>query len=327
MKTYQVLRYKYRILALLLLVVLAGIAFYPGSEPRPIRYVDRQSGEIWVEKVAGENWLAWLYHNPVGQFSLHTMVKRKFISTWYGNRMDAPGSADKVGPFVEEYGIDLDIAQKKTFTSFNDFFTRELVPGARPIDPDTNAIVSPADCKVLAYRDIGNTDFLVKGYRFNVASFLQDTALAKKYEYGSLLIARLCPADYHRFHFPVSGEVGGPVQIAGDYYSVNPIALREIVEILCMNKREYVTIETNGFGEVVMAEVGATMVGSIIQTYTGNTALKGDEKGYFKFGGSTVVLLFEPGKVQIDEDLLQNSAAQLETEVRIGERIARGVLE
>ena len=318
------MRSKKTILWISVLLLLAGITLYPTPEIQPIQYIDRQTGEVMVEKVAGQKWLAWLYHNPAGQLSLHALVKRKLISTWYGNRMDSPGSADKIGPFVEEYGIDLDIAKKDTFSSFNDFFTRELKLGARPINADTNVVVSPADCKILAYEDIGNMDFLVKGYRFDVAAFLQDTVLAKKYENGSLLLARLCPADYHRFHFPVSGRVSEPVRIEGDLYSVNPIALREIVEVFCLNKREYVTIATAEFGDVIMAEVGATMVGSIVQTYAGNTAVKGMKKGFFKFGGSTVILLFEKGKVQIDEDLLRNTERQLETEVKVGERVAVG---
>lgn len=321
------MRFRKKIIWIAILVILAGIAFYPAPDIEPVRYVDRTTGEVEVEKIAGEKWLAWLYHNPVGQLSLRTMVKRKFISTWYGKRMDDPGSADKIGPFVLEYGIDLGISQKKTFSSFNDFFTRKLLPAARKINPDTNVVTSPADCKMVAYDDIGDMDFMVKGYSFDVASFLQDTALARNYANGSLLIARLCPADYHRFHFPVSGHVSSTVRIEGDYYSVNPIALRKIIEIFCLNKREYTTIATDEFGDVIMAEVGATMVGSIVQTYTGDTAVKGMEKGYFKFGGSTVILLFERGKVRIDEDLLRNTSNLLETEVRMGERVATWALD
>ncbi|MEA3444832.1 MAG: phosphatidylserine decarboxylase, partial [Bacteroidota bacterium] len=122
--------------------------------------------------------------------------------------------------------------------------------------------------------------------------------------------------------FPLTGKVSSLTKIEGGYFSVNPIALREIVEVFCLNKREYVSVSTRKFGEVIMAEVGATMVGSIIQTYKGDIAEKGKEKGYFKFGGSTLVLLFEKGKIKIDDDLLKNTRNNLETEVRMGERIA-----
>ncbi|MCK5784268.1 MAG: phosphatidylserine decarboxylase, partial [Desulfobacterales bacterium] len=289
MKT-KILQKKY--ITLLLLAIILGLAFYPSTQPEPIRYVDRQTGAIKTEKVPGENWLVWLYNNPVGEATLATLVKRKFISSFYGKMMDEPGSAKKIQPFVEEYDIDLSIAQKQEFDSFNDFFVRKLKKNARPVNNDSNVVVSPADGKLMAWSNVSNSDFIIKEYWFDVPSFLNDTTLAKKYNNGSLIVVRLAPNDYHRFHFPVSGIVSPVVKITGDYYSVNPIALHQMIEIFCLNKRQYVLITTAQFGDVVMAEVGATMVGSIVQTYKGNAAAKGEEKGYFKFGGSTVVLLF-----------------------------------
>ena len=135
------------------------------------------------------------------------------------------------------------------------------------------------------------------------------------------IIIRLAPVDYHRFHFPVSGNVSPNKKIEGDYYSVNPFALRKKAEIFWLNKREYTILSNPLFGDVIMAEVGATMVGSIVQTFKGSSVNKGEEKGYFKFGGSTVVLLFEKSKIHIDEDLLINTAKGYETTVKMGERI------
>jgi len=309
------------------LVIFIALAFYPLPENLPIKYVDRQTGEIETEKVAGEKWLVWLYNNPVGQLSLHSLVKRKFVSSYYGGMMDSPKSIDKIEPFVEEYDIDLSIAQKQEFSSFNDFFVRKLKQEARIINRDSNVIVSPADGKILAYADISNQDFIVKGYRFDLKEFLNNAALAEKYKNGSLVIVRVCPVDYHRFHFPVSGNVSPSIEIDGDYYSVNPIAVKKVIEVFCINKRAYVTISTREFGDVIMAEVGATMVGSIVQTYKENIAVKGEEKGYFKFGGSSVVLLFEKGKIRIDDDLMKNTENNLETEVKMGERIAASYLK
>ncbi|MEA3443481.1 MAG: archaetidylserine decarboxylase, partial [Bacteroidota bacterium] len=260
-----------------ILIIIVGLAFYPSSENAPIKYIDRQTGEIEIEKVAGKKWLVWLYNNPIGKLSLHSMVKRKFISSYYGGMMDSPKSIEKIEPFITEYNIDLDIAQKQEFNSFNDFFVRKLKPEARPVNMDSIIVVSPADGKILAYADIDNQDFLIKGYSFDVMEFLNDDALAQKYKNGSLIVIRLCPTDYHRFHFPVSGKVSSLTKIEGGYFSVNPIALREIVEVFCLNKREYVSVSTRKFGEVIMAEVGATMVGSIIQTYKGDIAEKGKE--------------------------------------------------
>ena len=305
----------------MLMLVIAGMAFYPLPQQSPIQYVERESGLLKTEKVAGEKWLVWLYNNPVGEASLWGLAKRKVVSSIYGDMMDRPSSAEKIGPFVEEFNIDLGIAQKQQFSTFNDFFTRKLKRDARLVDTNSNIVVSPADGKVLAYSNIINSDFIVKGYQFDVYSFLEDSALARKYHDGSLLIVRLAPNDYHRFHFPVDGSVSPIVRITGDYYSVNPIALHKMAEIFCLNKREFVVISNQQFGDVIMAEVGATMVGSIIQTYNGNKVTKGEEKGFFKFGGSTVVLLFEKGKIHIDKDLLMNTSKNLETTVKVGERI------
>ena len=322
MKT-KIFQKKYIIL--LLLAIILGLAFYPSLQPEPISYVDRQTGEIKTEKVPGKNWLVWLYNNPIGEATLATLVKSKFISSFYGKMMDKPESAKKIKPFVEEYDIDLSIAQKQKFNSFNDFFIRKLKKNARPVNSDSSVVVSPADGKLMAWSNVSNSDFIIKGYRFDVFSFLQDSLLAKKYENGSLVVVRLAPNDYHRFHFPVSGIVSPVVEIKGDYYSVNPIALHQMIEIFCLNIRQYVLITTSQFGDVVMAEVGATMVGSILQTYDGNMAVKGEEKGYFKFGGSTVVLLFEENKIRFDNDLLANTEKGLETYILMGEQIGRAV--
>jgi phosphatidylserine decarboxylase len=240
--------------------------------------------------------------------------------------MDSPSSAKKIKPFVEEFDIDMSIAQKQEFTSFNDFFIRKLKNDTRPMDTNSTVAVSPADGKILAYANIRNSDFIIKGYRFDIFSFLNNVHLAQKYIDGSLVIIRLAPMDYHRFHFPVSGRVSPVTRIDGDYYSVNPLALRKMTEIFCLNKREYTLISNPMFGDVVIAEVGATMVGSIIQTYTGNFVKKGEEKGYFKFGGSTVVLLFGKNKIRIDEDLLNNTLKGYETEIKQGERIGVSVI-
>ena len=299
------------------------LAAFPVPAQKPIKYVDRESGQVRTEKVYGEQWLNWLYHNPVGEATLWAIAKRKIVSSVYGDMMENPSSSDKIQPFIEEYGVDISIAQEQNFNSFNEFFIRKLKPQARPIIQDSLAVASPADGKVLAYENISNSDFYIKGVRFNVESFLNNTELAKKYTDGSMIVFRLAPPDYHRYHFPISGKVPeANTKIDGDYYSVNPLALREKAEIFWLNKREYGVIESPVFGNVVMVEVGATMVGSMLQSYSGTSIKKGDEKGYFKFGGSTVVLLFEKDKIQIDQDLLRNTSNSLETTIKMGEQIA-----
>ncbi|MFN8134298.1 MAG: phosphatidylserine decarboxylase [Bacteroidales bacterium] len=306
---------------LLVIAIITALALYPVTHQNPIQYVDRESGRMQTEKVAGEKWLVWLYYNPIGEATLWTLAKRKLVSSFYGNLMDRTSSAKKIQPFIEDFNIDMGIAQNQHFNNFNDFFTRKLRKEARPIDTGARIVVSPADGKILAYADISNSWFFIKGYRFDVYSFLDNPVLAQKYRDGSLLIIRLAPMDYHRFHFPVSGNISLSKKIDGDYYSVNPFALRKKAEIFCLNKREYSIIRNPLFGEVIMCEVGATMVGSIVQTFQGNKVNKGEEKGYFKFGGSTVVLLFEKDKIHIDTDLLINTSKGYETSVKMGERI------
>ena len=299
------------------------LAVFPVPSQKPIKYIDRETGQIQIENVYGEQWLNWLYHNPVGEATLWVIAKRKIVTSLYGDAMEKPSSADKIMPFVNEYKVDLSIAQQQRFKSFNDFFIRQLKPEARPIVADSLAIASPADGKILAYETVNNSDFYIKGFRFNVDSFLNDKELSKKYKNGAMIVFRLAPPDYHRYHFPVSGVTGSSnTKIDGDYYSVNPLALRKKAEIFWLNKREYGVIKSPIFGDVVMVEVGATMVGSMIQTYTGTTVKKGQEKGYFKFGGSTVVLLFEKDKIKIDSDLLTNTQKGLETTIKMGEQIA-----
>lgn len=266
-------------------------------------------------------WLYWLYNNPLGELTLNTLVKRKIVSDIYGWYMNTISSAQKIAPFIKDYNIDTSQFEMKHFNSFNAFFIRKLKPGARKIDTAQNVVISPADGKCLVYPNIDSANFLVKGTRFDIATFLMNDTLAKKYKNGSLLIFRLAPTDYHRYHFPVSGQLSPTHKISGYYYSVNPIALFKDPLIFLENKRQYQVIQSQVFGEVTMVEVGATMVGSMISTFLGNVAVKGEEEGYFQFGGSTVVLLFEKGKIRIDTDLIKNSEHHLETSVIMGEEV------
>ncbi|NPA36644.1 MAG: phosphatidylserine decarboxylase [Chlorobi bacterium] len=313
---------KRRRLVIFVLVAFLVTALWPLPDIPPVQYIDRVDGKLKTEVIEGVGMMKWLYYNPVGELTLNTLVKRKFVSEIYGRMMDKPESAEKIPGFVEKYGIDLSIAQKQKFDSFNDFFTRKLKPEARPVDTCSAVVVSPADGKIFILSNVADEDFYIKGVRFNITKFLNDSVLGEKYGDGIMAIVRLAPPDYHRYHFPVTGRITKYVKIKGDYYSVSPLALRKIAEIFCMNEREYTIISTKQFGDVAMAEVGATMVGSIIQTYKGSYAEKGAEKGYFKFGGSTVVLLFEKNEVVFDGDIIKNSAKGYETTVKAGERIA-----
>jgi phosphatidylserine decarboxylase len=292
-----------------------------------VRYKDRRDGEVKVEAIFGERPLRWVYGNPLGQLAQWLLIRRWIVSAWYGRKMDTLPSSLKIKPFIEQYGLDEgEFADPvDDYHSFNEFFFRKLKPSARPIAADS--VVFPADGRHLAFDDItGESNFFVKGQSFNLAQFLGDADLAKRYDGGSMLLSRLCPVDYHRFHFPCAGQPGTPRFINGWLYSVNPIALITRPSIFWENKRVVTAIESPALGQVQFVEIGATMVGSIRQTYTpGATVAKGDEKGYFAFGGSSVAVLFEKGRIGFDADLLKNTAGGLETYARVGERMAQAL--
>lgn len=313
--------FKKVILLIIIVFITMGALFFPWTKAQPIQYIERQSGQMKVEKVPGEYWLNWLYYHPFGQLSLEIMVKKKFLSEWYGAQMDKSSSTEKIEPFVLEYEIEMEDYVAQDYSSFNEFFYRKLKPGARNINQDSLVLVSPADGKVLAYPHIQEQDFIVKGYRFNLNSYLQNDSLAHVFKDAALYIFRLCPTDYHRYHFPASGEIVQSKNIDGDYYSVSPIALREKVELITMNKRDYSVLRTREFGDVIYSEVAATMVGSMIDTYEDQNVIKGEEKGYFKFGGSTIILILQTDSIQVDADLVQNSQNYFETEIKMGAQI------
>lgn len=293
-----------------------------------IRYIDRHTRSLCQETVPGEQWLKWLYHNPIGKLALHALVKRKALTAWYGKQMDTPKSCAKIRDFVDSLHIDMAESTRpiEDFTSFNDFFIRELKPGTRPIAPESNALASPADGKVLAFEGITGLDtFFVKGQQFSLSRFLQTPALSDTFAGGTLLIFRLAPVDYHRFHFPAAGRISATTRIDGSYYSVSPYAVKNRLQIYWENKREFSVLQTDIADDVLLCEVGATMVGGIQQTYTPESSVnKGDQKGWFTFGGSTVVMLLQQGAATIDADILANTQKGFETSVKVGEQIAVG---
>jgi phosphatidylserine decarboxylase len=293
----------------------------------PIRYFNRHTGALETEQVYGEGFLRWSYGNPLGAISLNAFVKRPFFSKWYGRRMSTPESAARVLPFISQYGLDPEdfAEQPENYRSFNEFFFRKLKPAARPIDADEDAVVFPADGRHLGFQKASEiAGVFVKGQKFDLPALLGDETLAAQYADGALVLSRLCPVDYHRFHFPTAGVPGETRWIEGPLFSVNPIALRQHLAYLWTNKRTITRLETERFGTVLCLEIGATCVGTIRQTFTpGQPVAKGAEKGYFAFGGSSTITLFEPGTIRLEADLVENSANLTELYARIGSRMGR----
>lgn len=292
-----------------------------------IRFVDRSSGKVDSEKVYMRWALSLMYGNSTGArvfafFFLPLLARLPFLSRFYGFMQRRPQSKKKVKPFIATFGVDAtEFADPvESFRSFDEFFIRKLKLEVRPIDGHADRAVLPADGRYLVCPKINRASgFYVKGQKFDLEAFLSDDALARRFHEGSMVIARLCPTDYHRFHFPVAGHASQARLIHGDLYSVNPMALRKRLSILCENKRMMTEIQTKRFGHVLMMEIGATCVGTIHQTYFPDRHVeKGEEKGYFSFGGSSIVLLFEKHRISFDEDLVRNSFNHIETKGLFG---------
>ncbi|HCN31271.1 MAG TPA: phosphatidylserine decarboxylase [Verrucomicrobiales bacterium] len=295
----------------------------------PIQFYNRLTRRIETEFVYGEAPLRFVYENPAGRLALRALVRRRLFSRWYGARMDSPASRARIAPFIEKFGVDAGefAGPVESFATFNEFFSRRLKPGARPLAGGDQTLVFPADGRHLVIPDLSlETNFWVKGLRFDLRALLQDDAAARRYEGGAMLISRLCPVDYHRFHFPCAGIPGASRLINGPLYSVSPIALARRPSILWENKRVVTQLDDTPAGAVLLLEVGATCVGSIVQTCApGVRAAKGDEKGYFRFGGSCFITIFEPGRARFAADLMQHSAAGREVYARMGDAAAEAL--
>ena len=295
-----------------------------------IQYVDRDTGGVETEKIYGHRVLSLLYGDSVASrcfsfFLLPLLARIPLFSQFYGFLQKRPASIKKIAPFIRTYGIDDSEFAPAHFQSFNDFFIRKLKPERRPIVSDERCAVLPADGRYLVFPDLSLVkQFYIKGQTFELFPFLQNGAYAHRYARGAMVIARLCPTDYHRFHFPIAGIPSEAREIPGPLFSVNPLALRKRLAILWENKRMVTEIDGGEFGTLLFIEVGATCVGTIHQTYPSETSVgKGGEKGYFYFGGSCLVLLFEPGKIQFDQDLVENTAKGLETKALFGQSLGR----
>lgn len=290
-----------------------------------IKYYNRKENKYEIEKVAGEKYLNWSYSSPSGKGLVELFLKKKLFSKLYGHYCDTKISSRKINDFIKDFNIDMAEYESLdgNYSSFNEFFIRALNPGARVMDKSKNVLISPCDGKISAYENINLEDLVqVKGLSYSLKELLKDNEIYNLYHGGTCLIFRLCPTDYHRFHFFDDGVCGDTTKIKGHYYSVNPIALKSIKRLFCENKREWSIFHSDNFSDVIYVEVGATCVGSIVQSFTPNTRIaKGDEKGFFKFGGSTVILFFKKDAVKIHEDLLAQTQLGFETSVLMGEKI------
>jgi phosphatidylserine decarboxylase len=222
--------------------------------------------------------------------------------------------------FVRKNAMDLRDYEERSWRSFNDFFTRRVKDGARPIDYEPTHLIAPCDSKLSVYPITADAEFLVKQCTYTMESLVRDAELASRYEGGTMMIFRLTVDDYHHYCYVDDGVKTDNTAIPGVFYTVHPIA-QDRYPVYRENCREYAVLHSVNFGDVLMMEVGATMVGRIVNEHGAGAVSRGQEKGRFEFGGSTVILCFEKGRVLPDGDLLTNTAAGDETVVRMGERI------
>ncbi len=266
--------------------------------------------------------LNFLYNNFLGKI-IRPVLTQKIVSKIPNFYNNSRLSKHKIKPFIKKYKIDTSEFLKKgsDFKSFNDFFTRKLKPNVRPIDRNPELVVSPADSKLFVIPDVSKeVKFFVKNKKFNLENFLKNKDLAKKYSGGVMLIFRLAPLDYHRYHFPFDCIPEKPVKINGKLESVNSLVYKSGIQPLTENERQLIKLKTQNFGSALLVSVGAMFVGKIVHTFKPeNQYKKGNEVGYFEFGGSTLVLLFEKDKIKIKDKFLINSKKGYETQVKMGQ--------
>jgi phosphatidylserine decarboxylase len=296
----------------------------PADTPPPaIHYVDRASRQVREEKVYGGTAVKFLYQTGPGFLAERAILSRRPLSVLYGLYNDTKLSAVRIPTFIKDFAVNMAEYVEPTggFSSFNDFFTRKFKTGARWFPAEGKKLGSPAEGRVLAFKNLtADTALPVKGGGVKLARLLGSEALARRYTGGTGYIIRLCPVDYHRYHFPDGGVAAAPITLSGAFHSVNPWALARMPGLLAENERVLTILQSENFGELALLEVAAMMVGRMVQTFTPGTKVsRGEEKGYFLFGGSTTILLAEPGRLTPSADLLENSAKGLETLVKLGE--------
>ena len=267
----------------------------------------------------GAGKLAFLYNNPLGRLLLGIAVS-PFVSNVYAWKNSRKSSAKKIPGFIKEHNIDMSDYEDREYKSFTDFFTRKIRYGKRPVDMAPEALISPADSKLLVYEIEKDTTLRIKGRTYTADEILEDSENAGEFAGGYALVFRLTVDDYHRFCYPDRGCLISRRLIKGKLHTVSPVSNDH--KIYMENTRAVNLLKTENFGTVAYIEVGAMLIGRIVDNGT-DVFEKGQEKGYFEPGGSTVVILVK--NVEIDKDIMEQSASGIETKVRYGERIGRAL--
>lgn len=280
-----------------------------------MKYADREGNRTDIQ--SGQDRLLHFLYAAKGTRRLLCLLASPAVSKLGGRILDSGFSRIFVKPFIWKHNIDLSEYQKQKFTSYNDFFTRQIRREKRPMEKNSAALVSPCDGKVSVYPITNKLRLTIKGRTYALPTLLKSQSAARRYAGGYAIVLRLTVDDYHRYCYPASGEKSGQRTIPGVLYTVNPAA-HPTTAVYHENSREYCLIRTHSFGVLLMMEVGALLVGKIQNYHRAGPVFRGQEKGYFAFGGSTILLLVQKDQVEIDTDLLKNTTEGYETIVKMG---------
>lgn len=281
--------------------------------------VRNRNGELIESSLKQDSSLEFLYGSFYGRLILKILTK-PFVSKIVGAYMNSQRSCKMIDGFIAKQEIDMTQFEEREFVSYNDFFTRKIKPEKRNVDFDENSLISPCDSKLSAYPINDDSVFYIKNSYYSVLDILGGNEKAKEFSGGICLIFRLAVDDYHRYCYFDNGEKGDNFFVKGELHTVKPIALNKF-NIYKRNCREYSFLQTENFGEVAQIEVGAMMVGKIKNLHQKHKFKRGEEKGMFEFGGSTIVVLLKKDSAVIDSDIVLNTQNGIETAVKFGEKI------
>lgn len=275
-------------------------------------YIDLQGKK--VSNITNQDkLLSFLYTNIFGRMLLKPLIQPQ-VSKLAGRYLSSAHSKWLISKFIERNEINMDIYEECDYSSFNDFFTRKIKPDCRPVPEDLDVLISPCDCLATVYPIQENTTFSIKNTEYTLRSLLRSPRLAKRFRGGYAYVLRLTVEDYHRYLYSVSGKQSKNYHIDGTFHTVNPIA-NDYLPIYKENTREYTVIRSKEFGDVLQMEVGALLVGKISNHKQSTVVTRGEEKGFFEYGGSTIVVLTQKSRVTPRSDLLTNSKNGYETKV------------